>query len=262
MSTVKAVLLILFLTACNSNANNSYKHVDVKPPVENTETLIDVELEAPCPNEMTYIYGNYCPKVKQECLDWIDDVTLPYARCRKYKEPSVCLTPRIAMSFCINTEELNDNFGVPYGNKSWTECKAICENRGAKLCNEEQWNFACEGEAMLPYPYGYEFSTTICNVEREHIVCGNKICDLRANISEYPKCISPFGIHNMVGNCDEWVITPLHYSSTVSGLSMRSGLKGGHFGGGRHRCRPMTADHSEHFRNDPTLGCRCCSDIK
>jgi len=175
MSAIKFVLVsLLFLIACNNHVDKSSKPIeiqDVKSP------LVEVELESPCPNEMTFIYGNYCPKVKQECLDWIDDAKLPYARCRKYKEPSVCLVPRVTMSYCINTEELNDNYGMPYGNKSWTECKAICEHRGTKLCNESQWNFACEGEAMLPYPYGYEFSTTICNVERANLVCGNKICD-------------------------------------------------------------------------------------
>jgi hypothetical protein len=254
-------LIVYCLISCKSS-----NIVDPIPPVEqvdngeNTDVYLEEE-KSVCPNEMTQVHGMYCPKVQQICLDWMDDEKLPYARCRKYKDPSVCLVPKVEMNYCINTEEMHDNFGLPYGDKSWTECKASCEHQGNRLCNIEEIDFSCEGEQMLPYPYGYEFSTTICNVERTPIMCGKKMCDYRATVNAFPKCMSPFGIHNLVGNVDEWVWMPLYHSRINKGVSHNSALSGGHAFGGRHRCRPKTVEHSEHFINPPTTGCRCCKSI-
>ena len=38
------------------------------------------------------------------------------------------------------------------------------ESRGARLCKESEWQFACEGEAMLPYPYGLSRDASACNI--------------------------------------------------------------------------------------------------
>lgn len=255
---MKWMFIFLLLTACNSTPNIKIN----KHPT--FEILIEPEVKPICHSEMTHIEGKYCPKVKNECLNWLDDSSLPYARCKEYKNPSTCLVDKVDMNYCISTEELNDNFGLPYGDKSWNECKKICESRELRLCIESEWVFACSGVDMHPYPYGngFIFNTTSCNVERKNLVCGKEICDLRSNVNEFPECTSTFGIHNMVGNVDEWVRGNLYYSSHNDAAPIRSILFGGYYGGGRHRCLfSKTVDHDEHFINKNTTGCRCCSNI-
>ena len=41
----------------------------------------------------------------------------------------------------------------------------ICQAQGKRLCTEREWNFACEGEEMRPYPYGWSREPK-CNQDR------------------------------------------------------------------------------------------------
>jgi formylglycine-generating enzyme len=66
--------------------------------------------------------------------------------------------------------------------------------------------------------------------------------------------VSPFGVHDMTGNVDEWVVNE-------SGHPYKSGLKGGYWGPVRTRCRPMTTAHYEEFIFYQ-IGFRCCGDIQ
>jgi sulfatase modifying factor 1 len=226
--------------------------------VESNFTLSE---QQPCPSGMVHIDGQYCPKVKEHCEHWLDDSNRPGARCAHYA-PSTCLAAKVHMSYCIDREELHDDSGMPYGDLSWAAAKQKCEDRGARLCQEDEWNFAAEGEDIHPYPYGdgYTFSNKTCNIERQPLVCGSKACDHRASITDFPACTSnQFQIHDLTGNVDEWIEVPRY--TVPSGLSMRSGLKGGHAAGGRHRVRVITKGHDEHFRDPPFEGSRCCKGI-
>jgi formylglycine-generating enzyme len=215
-----------------------------------------------CPSGMVMVEGQSCPNVKQECEDWIDDpVKYPYARCAKFK-PSVCAAPGVAMRFCMDKEEYSAaGDELPTGDVSWTQAKAICENQGKRLCQEREWTFACEGEEMRPYPYGHQRDPNACNFEQGSLVTNDgKLRDGRVPASANQSCQSPFGVHNMVGNIDEWVVLDKpHYSEKNNGQKMISGLKGGWWGPLRNRCRPTTLDHDEVFHELQT-GVRCCAD--
>ena len=65
-------------------------------------------------------------------------------------------------------------------------------------------------------------------------------------------CVSPYGVHDMTGNVDEWVVNE-------TGRPYKSGLKGGYWGPVRTRCRPMTTAHDENF-TFYQVGFRCCGD--
>lgn len=219
-----------------------------------------------CPAGMLLVEGMACTNPKQECIDWAEDpAKFPYARCRKYKEPSECAGSRVPMAFCIDREEYTrQGEDLPLGDVSWTEAKKTCESQGKRLCQEAEWTFACEGEQMLPYPYGYERNPAVCNFEQQDLVDRNKgkMYDLRQSIAANPQCMSPFGVHNMVGNIDEWVVLDKpHYSEKNGGRKMMSGLKGGWWGPLRNRCRPVTVDHDEVFKELQT-GFRCCAEAK
>jgi formylglycine-generating enzyme required for sulfatase activity len=139
---------------------------------------------------------------------------------------------------------------------SWTQAQNVCTSQGKRLCKETEWEFACEGEQILPYPTGYVRDAKTCNFDKDPLLDRKgKLLDLREPESELSACVSPFGVHNMSGNVDEWV-----YRDRTNG-EWRSALKGGWWMAARDRCRPATTAHDEHFHELQT-GVRCCSDAE
>lgn len=251
---------IVLITSAITSSPKTISSANPKEPKPN------IRPKPKCSEDFSHIKGNYCPDVRQTCIDYLDNPSLQYARCKKF-DKSVCLSKtKEPMEYCISTEELYDlSTKMPYGNKSWLDCKAMCEQKNARLCSTEEWTFACEGEEMLPYPYGYERQSAWCNIDtydtkEKPVVCGKVSCDYRATIDKFPLCKSPFGIHNMTGNLDEYVETKPYSHSMYPAWRLVSGLKGGHWLPVRNRCRPVTLDHDEHFKQI-TTGCRCCSNV-
>jgi formylglycine-generating enzyme len=208
-----------------------------------------------CPAEMVMVSGEYCPKVKQVCKAWLDPPG-PYHeyRCAEY-EPSECLAPRVHKRFCIDREEyVKPGDSLPLAHQSWTSAKAICEKRQARLCLESEWQFACEGEEMRPYPYGFERDATACNIDQMNLGKPQEgLHDLRAPIGAYPRCLSPFFVHDMSGNVEEWAT--LDYGRAPD----RSAMKGAWWLPGKNTCRAATLGHGEIYEG-PQVGVRCCKD--
>jgi hypothetical protein len=210
-----------------------------------------------CPEGMALVDGEYCPNVEQRCLEWMDPEGTPYAhfRCKRYAQPAICHGKREHRRFCIDvverTEEASD---LPRNHMSWSESKSLCESQGARLCKTSEWQFACEGEEMRPYPYGWERDANACNVD---VMTGlgkvGKLVDHRAPASAHPACVSPFGVHDMAGNVDEW--------ATVEGLprGKREVMKGSWWLPGRHACRQHQGGHGAHYGGTES-GTRCCAD--
>lgn len=208
---------------------------------------------------MVLAEGEYCPDAEQVCLQWIDEGSsfLPNHRCAKFREPSRCLSKETTfMRFCIDRDEHGDpSTGLPLGDQSWTMAKQLCEAEGRRLCNEQEWVFACEGPEMLPYPTGYVRDASLCNFDQTDLTDSKgQLRDLRKPSSALAGCASPFGARNMVGNVDEWVVR-----EGVVYPPFRSALKGGWWMAARNRCRPATTAHDEHYRDKQT-GFRCCRD--
>ena len=138
--------------------------------------------------------------------------------------------------------------------KSWTQAKGVCEASGARLCMTSEWNFACEGEEMRPYPYGWERDSTACNVD---IATGlghvGRLVDHRARASDHPRCVSPFGVHDMAGNVDEWATVDRAPPGT------REVMKGSWWMPGRHACRSFQGGHGASYGGTES-GVRCCKD--
>ena len=71
------------------------------------------------------------------------------------------------MHFCIDRFEYPNRKGeYPVVYVDWYESNRICESDGKRLCTEEEWTFACEGEEALPYPYGYDRDKDACLVDK------------------------------------------------------------------------------------------------
>jgi len=105
---------------------------------------------------------------------------------------------------------------------------------------------------MSPYPYGWRRDSSACNIDRTDLGGPEeKLTDHRALITAFPRCVSPFGVHNMVGNVDEWVTRPTAVAPN------RSILRGGWWLPGRNRCRAFTMGHLESYASKQ-VGFRCC----
>lgn len=227
-----------------------------------------------CPVDMKEVQGNYCPNVEETCLRWVNPdgktIDSPKNRCGEFLRPTRCLSnSKKPVDYCVDTYELPNIKGEkPASWLSWTDSKKICEGQGKRLCTQDEWTFACEGENMQPYPYGdgYHRDTTACNFDnplgtidvfqaKTHQSPMSITLDSKLKTSgSMPRCVSPFGIYDQIGNIDEFVVNR-------SGKPYKSGMMGGHIFGVRNRCRAMTDAHNEFFSWYES-GSRCCSDLK
>jgi formylglycine-generating enzyme len=214
-----------------------------------------VSEHALCPGKMVLVDGDYCTDVRQECIEWVDPPETKLARCAKFA-PSVCAGARVHKRFCVDADEyVPPGQSLPLSDASWVQARRVCERQSKRLCRETEWEFACEGEQMLPYPTGYARDSVACNFDKSNLVdpATGKLRDQREPPSALDRCTSPFGVRNMSGNVDEWV-----WRDRTRG-EWRSALKGGWWMPARDRCRPATTAHGENFHELQT-GVRCCAD--
>ena len=205
-----------------------------------------------CPDAMVSVEGEYCPKVAHHCAAWLDPPGR-FRRCLRYEKPARCLVARKPLHFCIERDEhASVGARVPINKKSFLEAGRICADAGKRLCSESEWNFACEGEELRPYPYGWERDSAACNADHLLLAAGSKtLRDLRSGPGAFPRCTSPFGVLDMSGNLEELVARDDRPSWPA--------LKGAHWLPGRNHCRARQTIHGRGYAGIET-GFRCCSD--
>jgi sulfatase modifying factor 1 len=227
---------------------------------------VDPNADGSCPAGMAFVEGEYCPTLEQKCLRWLDPETK--LRCAEFAPTGSCQGKTVHRRFCIDQYEYPNKAGEkPVVMKTWYEARDTCNALGKRLCGDTEWTVACEGEEHLPYPYGYARNSDACNIDKPHPAPDEKALgaadpairdaevarlDQRDPSGFREACVSPYGVHDMAGNVDEWVVNE-------SKAPFASGLKGGYWGPVRTRCRPMTTAHSEGFQFYQ-IGFRCCAD--
>jgi hypothetical protein len=223
----------------------------------------------PCPDGMVLVAGEWCPAVVQSCLKSIPG---DEDRCEKYATRTRCVGTPEPRRVCIDRYEYPNIAGVkPVAMVSWNEAKAACEAENKRLCTNSEWTVACEGSEHLPYPYGFKRDASACNIDRawrdvdfDALYDPDKAAeeferlDQRVASGSLERCTSPYGVFDMTGNVDEWVVNEPSFVAEHPG-SRVSGLKGGYWGPVRDRCRSTTIAHSEGFRFYQ-VGFRCCAD--
>jgi len=207
---------------------------------------------------------------KTTCVRWINR-DYP-ERCAEFDRDRwlriAASLPTREMEFCIDRYEYPNQRGAyPMAMVAWHEAEALCAEQGKRLCDEAEWTFACEGEEAMPYPYGYVRDPEACVVDRPWRsynpkalfpraapAAGAEVARLwqAAPSGTRERCVSPFGVHDMTGNVDEW-------TRGVRRGERPSILKGGYWGPVRTRCRPSTRSHDENhvFYQQ---GFRCCGE--
>jgi hypothetical protein len=232
--------------------------------VKGSATPVALVAGASCPKGMVEVEGDYCPYVEQKCLRWMDPETK--MRCAEFAPTSECHGKTAKKHFCIDQFEYPNTPGEkPVVMTTWIQAESTCSKEGKRLCNETEWTLACEGQEHLPYPYGYARNSDACNIDKPHPDVDEKALanpskrdaevarlDQRDASGSREACVSPYGVYDMTGNVDEWVVNE-------SGKPFKSGLKGGYWGPVRDRCRPMTTAHNEEF-SFYQIGFRCCGE--
>ncbi len=227
---------------------------------ESVESEPDAEDDGDaCAEGMVLVEGEYCTRVKHRCKKWLDDSKLPFARCGEYEPKATCVGKRVHKKFCIDKYEYTQSGAqLPLNHQSFVTARRVCKAQGKRLCLESEWNFACEGEEMRPYPYGWK-REPVCNYDREDLYIQTPrkrlLADHRQPAESNPECVSPFGVVNMVGNLDETTFR----DGAQHNHPYRNALKGGWWMAARNRCRPATTAHDDYYE-DIQVGVRCCAD--
>jgi len=277
---IKKITIIssIFLFSCIPASQNNNKISDaetvagavdtissapINTPHSNTSTIIN---DADDSGKMIEIEGEYCPNLEEICLRWGDPnnhgANGP-AQCLEFKYPTKCLSARTHMHYYIDKYPLPHIKGeLPITQITWYQAKAMCENIGKRLCSRPEFIQACRGPNDKPYPYGDGYHRecgTSCNCDRTPWLDPSthtfQELDKRVPLGSMSRCVSDYGVYDMVGNNDRWVINE-------TGHPYRSALVGGHAVlGARNRCSVSTVVHNESFSYYETGGL-CCKDSK
>jgi formylglycine-generating enzyme len=213
------------------------------------------EEPALCGEGMALVEGKYCPDVRLNCKKYLDPHgAYEYFRCAEYG-PSTCLSKEHrSMHFCIDKHEFTESGEtLPANHRSWRDGDRTCRKLGKRMCLESEYNFACEGENMQPYPYGFTRDATACNADRDDVVNPEgHLRDLRVPSGSYERCNSPFGVSDLAGNLEEFVTIDRTFPA-------RPAMKGSYWQPGRNFCRAAQTAHDMYYNGTET-GFRCCSD--
>jgi sulfatase modifying factor 1 len=277
------ILLLIFSGALSSGRAKPEKkeiQVNVVPPIAQKEKVED--RASACPSDMVEIKGEYCPNLQIECLYNVDlDGTRHYPgdinkACGEYKNPSNCLSDTVSMHFCIDRYEWPNKAGtVPQDWMTYFDAEKAVKSVGKRICTHKEWTLAAEGPNRHPLPYGDGFHRSrLCNFDNPNPgidvfnskspndETSQKLRALLVPSGSMKDCVSDFGVHDMSGNIDEWVVNESSQDMCLNKTSgnCRTGLMGGHIWHVRNASRPMTTAHGAGFSWYET-GARACKDI-
>ena len=154
--------------------------------------------------------------------------------------------------YCIDRYEYPNAPGSkPKSSVSWNVASKLCKKRGKRLCNEEEWEYACKGKSNRSFPYGKTWDPNRCNTDDSE---GNDRQITTAGA--FKGCRSPFGLMDMSGNVSEWTA-----SKYQPGAAART-YKGGSAMRPNWATRCATRSSMSPGANKVDLGFRCCANSK
>jgi hypothetical protein len=243
-----------------------------------------------CPSDMKYVSGEYCKALRHKCVKGRDDKK--HVRCPEgcYLDPRECQEWLPGSAECLGTKYVYKNGKESYvpeyshlefcmddaewpnkpGEKptvfiDYFQAQKMCASVGKRVCTSAEFTLACEGPEHLPTATGWKIDGSVCNVDKEwrdwHRVNlttkeGFAKIDQSEPVGSRATCVSPYGVHDLTGNVDEWTtLDKIDHAMTDHPAQ----LKGGYYAQGAHPfCRAHTDFHPPDF-SFYQIGTRCCS---
>lgn len=138
---------------------------------------------------------------------------------------------------------LNDPYAPPLTGMTWVEAGLLCAKFGKRLCTEDEWEKACRGPKSQVFSYGDEWDPESC--PRSGFFEGGY------RLSDFPACISGYGVVGMSGGVGEWTSTARGDGHIIKPAEVGSYAK-------HSRCAGRT-DRADDFKSEH-IGMRCCHD--
>lgn len=219
---------------------------------------------------MKLVDGDYCTEVEHKCKKKWFDKSNKKVVCEEFEPVATCVGEKVKKRYCVDTYEWPNQKGVrPEVMNRFHQAQIKCAAVGKRMCTESEWNFACEGPEMKPFPHGFVRDAAKCN--GDHPWDGpnmkkvakrdpDELARLWRGVpsGSQPNCISDFGVADMPANADEVVASEQPKNSRRAHFdSVHTG--GPWYRGVRNQCRPKVYTHDEDFYYY-FLSFRCCAE--
>jgi formylglycine-generating enzyme required for sulfatase activity len=198
------------------------------------------------------------------------------ADARAHKHRPGCPSGMVRVhDYCIDRYEAPNRAGAkPLVMQSANDAHGWCESHGKRLCTEDEWIGACQGDDHAAYPYGNQHVDGRCNDDRAWLVVKE------ATLAKWPadeaqehakelyhatpsgskhECVTEDGVYDMTGNVEEWVVRTHEHANDWPYI-LAGCYWSGCYGGGKPTCHSTNSAHGPAFRFYET-GFRCCKDV-
>jgi hypothetical protein len=255
--------------------------VPIKPP-ERADSAYQTGFVIGCPDWMVHVFN----EPRDYCIDRFEAHLVELKGGVLNVHPSSVPPNRFSRIIAKSLPGVR-----PQSSVSRKIAENACWNAGKRLCTIREWIRACSGVESYTYPYGDNEQKGACNTRKTHIISQlfgskwgqqmkapetNMISGFLAKTGEYSRCVSSYGVYDMVGNLHEWVgdfvddkiiasrprIGPASKSNGFKAVPGNGIFMGGFYGTSGENgsgCNYMTIVHGPE-QDDYSIGFRCCKD--